>query len=166
MAETEKKPFWMDNDEWEKRHLPKLEGDVSAAVTGGVPDLKWVEKGAIIGAWVIKDGLLLYHFYKKDRKEIFDQAHKQMEGVKDAALQQEIATQANASLEKLPWWPNFKDVLESVFKEHFRFHPFKSDYYQEVDSWSVVMAEPSTPVRWTAAQYELPFSKVALQVGS
>lgn len=174
MAETneKKKPFWMDDEEWNRRGLPKLDGEVSAAVTGGVPDLKWVDKGAIVGAWVVKDGLLLYHFYKKDRKAVYDAAQAEMETARKQASkesveewQKRIAEHANGELEKIPWWPNFKDVLDQVFKEHFRFHPFKIDYYLEVDSWSVVMTEPSTPVRWTAAQFELPFSKVALQVG-
>lgn len=174
MAETqEKKPFWMDDEEWQRRKLPALEGNMAGAVTGGVPQLNWVTKGGLVGAWVVKDGLLLYQLYKKDRKEIFDAAQKQMDAARELkdlaqiqAAQQRIAEDANFAMEQRPWWPNFKSVVEDVFKEHFRFHPFKIDFYREVDSYSVVMAELDTPVKWSAAQYEAPISKIALQVGS
>lgn len=175
MAETneKKKPFWMDDEEWKQRGLPKLEGNMSDAVAGGVPELKWVERGSIIGAWVEKDGLLIYHFYKRDRKGIFDAAQDEMaEARKQASAkqveewQQRIAEHANAELAKVPWWPNFEEVLDQEFKSHFRFHPFKTNYYPEVDSWSVVMEPPNTPTKWGPAQYEIPFSKIALRLGS
>jgi len=172
LAETKTKPFWMEDEEWNKKGLPKLEGNVAEAVLSGVPELKWVEKGALIGAYVHKDGMLIYHFYKKDRKAVYDDAHKKMEDARkleaaeQAPAQQHIAEQANAELDKLPWWPQFKEHLEAVFGEHFRYQPFKTDYYPEVDSWSVIMPEMDTPTPWSAAQLEAPFSMVALRVGS
>jgi len=163
----------MDDEEWKLRGLPKLEGNLANAVSDGVPDLTWVDAGHLKGAWVIKDGLLIYHFYKKDRKEIYDVAQAAMDDVKKTcskenlpAAQQKIAEHANQELERHPWWLGFKETVEGVFKEHFRFQPFKLDFYREVDSWSVVMSEPNTPVRWSKQQFEAPFFEVSRLLGS
>jgi hypothetical protein len=169
MAETKVKPFWVEDAEWAKKGLPKLEGNVAEAVVSGVPELKWVEKGSLIGAHVQKDGMLVYHFYKKDRKAIYDEAQTLLEASRgqpsEAQVQQSIAERANADLEAHPWWPQFKEQLEVVFNEHFKYQPFKVDYYPEVDSWSVIMPVPDTPVPRTIAQLEAPFSVIALRVG-
>jgi len=162
MAET--KPFWMSDEEWGRRGLPKLEGNVAEAVTNGVPDLTWVEHGHVVGAYTRKDGMLVFHFYKRDRKAIFDEAHRQM--AEKGADQKGIADAANEALEKLPWWPQFKGHLDSVFKEQFRYQPFKTDYYSEVDSWSVIMPEPAGPLALKKERLEAPFVAVASLVAS
>ena len=175
MAETQerKRPFWMDEGEWNKRGLPKLSGNIANVVASGVPDLNWVFCEGLVGAWTSKDGMLIYHFYKKDRKEIYDTIHAEMDEAvnqygRDRA--QEVLTrcaeEGNKKLEKHPWWPNFKELLDKVFKDHFRFHPFKISFYPEVDSWSVIMTPPDTPVAWGHNQYEAPFSQVARLLGS
>jgi hypothetical protein len=167
----------MDEAEYEKKWkssgLPKLEGNLAGTVQDGVPDLTWVDAGHIKGAWVIKDGLLLYHFYKRDRKDVYDNAQAEMDDARKTCskeqlpvAQQRIAEHANSEFEKRPWWPEFKTVVEGVFKDHFRYSSFKIDYYREVDSWSIVMPEPNTPIKWTKEQYETPFFAISRLLGS
>lgn len=169
---AETKPFWMDDEEWARRY-PQMPGsDIGDAVAAGVPDLKEVKKGDVVGAWTKKDGVLVYHFYKADRKEIYDKAQEDMDSVRDndstpqekSQQQSQIAEAANAELEKHPWWPDFEKTLSEVFSEHFKFRPHKITFYREVDSWSVMLPDISTPVSWPDAQFEKPFSMVALRV--
>jgi len=178
MVETvaKKKPFWMSDEEWQQRGLPAMpnsEENMAGAVQKGVPELNWVECKSIIGAWVEKDGLLLYHFYMRDRKQIFDDAQKRMDVTRDMAApgiiqseQQRISAEANEALEKHPWPPAFKDLLERVIKDCFRYQTFKIDYYLEVDSWSVAMPALETPTKWTADQYAQPIKRLADQLQS
>jgi hypothetical protein len=185
MAETDReRPFWMDEDEWSKRYAPIPDKDLSANVVAGVPDLTEVKKGEVVGAYTRKDGLIIYHFYKRDRKLIYDQTIAEMdeiaaaydEKLKDpnanrAAVtaerdvkQAEVAAEANAFFEEHPWWDEIEQILRKVFTDHFKYQPHKITYYREVDSWSVILPEPNTPVKWGPAQLEVPFAQVALQV--
>lgn len=166
--EAKKKPFWVSDEE--KAGLgttPQCNVDVASAV----PNLTWVEKGPVVGAYVVKDGLLIYHIYKRDRKEIFDRAHMRMDTVRElghpakmAEEQNRIAQEANAALGDVPWWDNIVDKLTAVFSEHFRHHPNKVTYYPEVDSCSVIMPEPTMPGAMTKAHLEAPFAQLALLV--
>ena len=171
METTTEKPFWAE-DGWKKKGLPlDLESqDLSGVLKEAVPEHHRVEKGKVIADYLFKDGLLIYHFYKADRKEIYDQAHEAMadlRGKKDEATQQAvIATEANAALSEKPWWKEFEQILHTVFSESFKYSDRKVDYYREVDSWSVMMPEPKGPVRMTAAHLEVPVAKVALSVGA
>jgi len=171
MAETqvEKRPFWVSEEE--KSGLvatPQGSLDVGAAI----PELTWVEKGPVVGAYVIKDGLLIYHIYKKDRKEIYDDAMADMDRIRNevvdakerARLQNEVAMRANKAMSNLPWWVGILDTLTAIFADHFRHHPQKVTYYPEVDSCSVIMPEPTMPGALTKAHLEAPFSQLALQV--
>jgi hypothetical protein len=171
VAET--KPFWMDDAEWQKRYPQMPAQDIGDAVAAGVPDLHEVKKGDVIGAWTKKDDLLIYHFYKADRKKIFDEAHAEMDRFAEehrepqrSEMQGRVAKAANEELEQHPWWDNFEQILREVFSEHFKYRPNKITFYREVDSWSVIMPDISTPVSWSEAQYEKPFSMVALRVMS
>jgi len=172
MAEIEKKPFWVTDDEKDGlKGTPQ--NDMAGALEEGVPELNKVEKGDVVGAWTEKDDLFIYHFYKRDRKEIYDQAHADMDEMRDQVvdqvqrdrLQSEIAVRANQTLAEHPWWPEIETILEEVFSDHFKYHPHKITYYSEVDSWSVMLPIPNTPVPMTDAQLEVPFSRVALRVG-
>lgn len=163
-ATIEKKPWWVSEEE--KVGLQSTPQDnLGEHVASGVPDLKWVEKGEIIGEWTKKDGLIVYHFYKRDRRAIYDKAHTDMDAAKDnPQLQNKIAVEANQELAKYPWWPGFEHILDQVFAEHFKYHPHKTTYYSEVDSWSVMLPIPNTPVPMSNEQLELPFTKVALRI--
>lgn len=167
--EAKKKPFWVSDEE--KTGLgttPQCNVDVAAAV----PDLTWVEKGPVVGAYVIKDSLLIYHVYKRDRKEIYDQAMADMDRMRNevvdqkerARRQSEIATRANAAMGELPWWDDIVGKLEVLFSDHFRHHPHKVTYYPEVDSCSVIMPEPTMPGATAKTHLEAPFSQLALLV--
>lgn len=174
MAETEpKKPFWMDEEEWKARYPEMPQENIADKVVGGIPELIPVEKGDVVGAYTFKDGLLIYHFYKRDRKEIYDQAHVDMDRIRDevqdpkdrAQQQQEVAAAANAEFDKHPWWPDMSEILDMVFTDHFKYRPKKITFYPEPDAWSVMMPEPDGPVSMTTAHLEAPFAAVALQVG-
>jgi len=166
--EAKKKPFWVSDEE--KAGLsttPQCNVDVASAV----PELTWVEKGSVIGAYVRKDGLVIYHIYKADRKEIFDRTHQRMDTVRElghpakmAEEQNRIAQEANAALNDVPWWEGTQQKLEQVFQDHFKHHPHKVTYYPEMDSWSVILPEPTMPGALTKAHLEAPFSQLALLV--
>jgi hypothetical protein len=155
--QQKQKPFWMDESEWKTRGLPKLINYRGIDnIVESIPVLNWIQKGNIIAAYVEKDGLINYHFYKKDRKEIFDKAHIDMDQIKKDTpydlqedAQNKIAKQANKNLEEHPWWPGFSSFIHHVFNEHFKYQPFKVDYYPEVDSWSIIMNIPNTPTKWS-----------------
>jgi len=146
--------------------VPQANVDVASAI----PELTWVEKGPITGAYVLKDGILIYHIYKTDRKAIYDQANADMDQMRDrvvdqkerARLQSEIAVRANTAMAQVPWWPNIMVTLEQVFEEHFRHQPKKVSYYEEVDSCSVILPEPAMPAAKSKAHLEALFSKLAL----
>mgnify|MGYP001813843965 CR=1 FL=1 len=161
-SEVKKRPFWVSDEEREGvKQTPQ--DNLSDKVTAGVPELHDVEKGDIVGAWTKKDDLLIYHFYKRDRKQIYDQAHADMDA--DPDNQNAIALKANQDLGRHPWWPGFEQLLEEVFVEHFKHNPRKITYYQEADSFSVMMPEPSGPVPMSDTMLEAPFAAVALRVG-
>jgi hypothetical protein len=172
MAETEQKPFWMDEEEWEKRYPKMPQENIAEQVVNAVPELHPVEKGEVVGAYTTKDGLLIYHFYKRDRKKIYDEAHAEMDRIRDeeppaevSRLQQAVATGANVDLDAHPWWPEMSQVLDEVFTEHFKHRPKKITFYPEPDAWSVIMPEPDGPVSMGTSQLEAPFAAVALKVG-
>lgn len=173
-SKAEKKPFWMDDEEWERKYPQMPQANIAASVAAGVPDLVEVEKGDVLGAYTFKDGLLIYHLYKKDRKEIYDTAQAEMDRIRDEAadraegdrLQGILAHDANEALKATPWWPNFEDELHSVFSEVFKYQEHKATFYKEVDSWSVMLPEPSGVVKPDKQYLEKPFAMLALRVGA
>lgn len=110
MAETtiEKKPWWVSEDE---RHgLENVpQHNLAENVVAGIPDLKKYEGGSVIAEYGIKDGLIVYHFYKKDRREVFLEAHRQMDAERDPSKNKEIARNANAALNTMPWWDDTEE---------------------------------------------------------
>lgn len=174
MKKAETKPFWMDDEEWERKYPQMPQTNIADQVVAGIPNLNEVEKGDIIGAYTLKDGLLIYHFYKKDRKEIYDIAQAEMDRLRDEIedkeksdrLQGIVAHDANEALKAIPWWPNFEEDLHSVFSEVFKYQEHKVTFYKEVDSWSVMLQEPSGPVKPNKQILEKPFTLMALRVGA
>lgn len=165
MAETNVKrlPFFVSDEE--KKGLANVPQDnLADQLKEAVPEFKEVTKGEVIGSFGVKDGLLVYHFYKKDRRTIYVEAHKALEATKNNAQQQEIARKANIELAKHPWWPNFEQMLDGIFSEHFKYTDRKITYYPEVDSWSVIMPEPKG-LAMPDSHLEAAVSKVALRVG-
>ena len=171
MAET--KPFWMDEEEWEQKYPKMPQENIAEQVVNAVPELHPVEKGEVVGAYTFKDGLLIYHFYKRDRKKVYDDAHEEMDRIRDEVKDETeknrqqalVAKTANDYFANNPWWPNMAEVLDEVFTDHFKHRPKKITFYPEPDAWSVMMPEPDGPVSMTTAQLEAPFSAVALKVG-
>lgn len=169
---AETRPFWVDDKEWERKYPRMPQVNIAEKISAGVPELKEVEKGGIIGAYTIKDGLLIYHFYKKDRKEIYDAAQAEMDKIaqrvtdlKDRTkFQDEIALEANTSLEEYPWWPDFEVLLGAVFSEVFKYQEHKVTFYREVDSWSVMLPEPHGVMSPSKQHLEKPFAVLALRV--
>lgn len=169
---VKKRPFWVSGTEVAGLKTTPQD-NIADRVVGGVPQLNVVEKGDIVGAWTRKDGLLIYHFYKRDRKEIYDQAQAEMDRIRDEErdrevdrLQAAVANGANIDLANAPWWTGFEELLNDVFGEHFKYSPRKITYYPETDSYSVMMPEPSGPVSMPTGMIEAPFSMVALRVGA
>ena len=164
MAEQngEKKAWWSISED-EKKGLESAPQDaLSIPIQSAVPVFTDVVKGAITGSYGKKDGLLLYHFYKTDRKNIYDDAQSLMQ--ETPGSNEQIAEQANEKLEAHPWWEGFEGILHEIFTDHFKYQEFKITYYIEVDSWSVMLQEPKTPVPMSKAQLELIFSRVSLRV--
>lgn len=164
-------PFWVS--EPEKDALSSIEyTDLANQLVDAVPALTTVEKGSLIGEYGIKDQTLFFHFYKKDRKIIFDTAQSMMDelasmlrGKELQAQQAKVAHQANSDLDKVPWWPNTEAVLDEVFDECFKYLPHKINYYTEVDSWSVITPIPYGPGAMSTSRLELPYSMAALRFG-
>jgi len=173
MMKAETKPFWMDDEEWERRYPQMPQVNIADSVVSSVPELTEVEKGNIVGAYTFKDELLLYHFYKKDRKEIYDAAQAGMDRLRDEIddkekrdrLQGIIAHDANEALKAAPWWENFEAELHSVFSEVFKYQEHKVSFYKEVDSWSVMLPEPAGVTRPSKQHLEKPFAMLALRFG-
>jgi hypothetical protein len=171
-----RKPFWMTDEEWNKRNLPQLPDDLSEHVQ--VPELTEVKHEHVLMEYGVKDGLLNYHFYHRGRKELIDAGHAAMdetrkrfeekckganENDKRVAAQardleqQQIARDVNAALEERPWWGGFGEFLGKIFPQVFKFRTgFKVSYFLEVDSWSVAMPEPKTPIPLPADVLEEP----------
>ena len=169
MTETEQRPFWAEEKPWQKAKLPVIEGSQTVGdIATAVPKFNHVDTPQLLGEYTTKDGLLLYHFYCRKRKEIFEAAETEMSRIKDAVrspeqariAQQEVAVKANAELAAYPWWPNFEDLLKRVFEAQFKYHPFKFNFYPETDSWSVAMPEPSAPAALTPERLEAPFHEL------
>jgi len=80
-----------------------------------------------------------YHIYKRDRKEIFDQAQDLLKVTSGADAVGAVAEAANADLAKHPWWPDFEKKLIETLSEHFKGVAGRVGYHEEVDSWSVSM---------------------------
>jgi hypothetical protein len=168
-AVVKPKPFWVSDDEKHGlQHVPQCNVDVASAV----PELTWVTKGVIEGAYVLKDGLLIYHIYKSDRKQVYDAANEGMDRIRDTepdkakrdALQNELSRVANSHMAEVPWWSGILDTLEEVCSEHFLHQSHKVTYYPEVDSCSVMLPEPTMPGAKTKAHLEAFFTKLALRV--
>lgn len=169
---AETRPFWVDDKEWERKYPQMPQANIAEKVTAGIPELKEVEKGDVVGAYTIKDGLLIYHFYKKDRKEVYDTAQAEMDKIGEevtdlkerAGLQDAVAHKANTSLEEHPWWPGFESLLGAVFSEVFKYQEHKATFYREVDSWSVMLPEPQGVLAPSKQHLEKPFTVLALHV--
>lgn len=168
-AKVEKLPFFISDAE--KKGLEAAPQDnLADNLKEAIPDFFDVEKGEVVGSFGLKDGLLIFHLFKKDRKKIYDEAHTAMEQYakecrepQRTEMQQRVAQQANKDLAAHPWWPGFEEILRAVFAEHFKYTEQKITYYPEVDSWSVIMPEPKS-VAMPKSHLEAAVAKVALRV--
>jgi hypothetical protein len=163
---VEKKPWWV-GDQAVDALKSKPHDDISEHVQ--VPELTEVLHDHVVVEFGVKDGVLNYHFYHRDRKTVIDNGHAAMEASRDVfeqalrdakteqdkrvavatrdATQQQISRDVHGALEDLPWWDGFGEYLEKMFPQVFKFQrDFKVNYFPEVDSWSVAMPEPKTPL--------------------
>lgn len=169
---AETKPFWMDDEEWNRKYPQMPQTNLAESVSSGIPEFEQVEKGNIVGEYTIKDELLIYHLYKKDRKKIFDDANSELDRIRDeitdaqerSTLSADVAAKANNALHECPWWPDFDRMIHDVLSEVFKYQPHKATFYSEVDSWSVILPAPSGIVKPSKQQLERPFSMLALRV--
>lgn len=169
-AETNGRPFWAEAKPWQEAKLPKIEGATKVEeVASAVPSFTTVETPLLFCSYTLKDGLLLYQIFHRQRKEIFDAAEAEMNRIRDTvrnpaqvqAEQQEVATKANVELAKHPWWPMFEQVLKTIFERHFRYHPFKVNFYPETDSWSVAMPKPTAPGGFSSERLAAPVHELS-----
>jgi hypothetical protein len=159
----EKKPWWVSKEELDGlKSTPQA--NMAESVVAGVPELHSLTEGPLEMQYTQKDGLLVYHFYKTDRKKIYDDAHKRMDVLAEKAhsnvRDREIARaaqEANEALDAVPWWPEIEAYLNGVFTVIFRDMERKVSYYREADSWSVILPEPITPLGLTQEKLESPF---------
>jgi hypothetical protein len=168
---VEKKPWWVSGEEKKGvEETPQV--DLANALQDAVPAFERVEKGDLIAEYGVKDDLLLFHFYKKDRREIYDRAHAAIDKVgqlygrapqADVEIAK-ISKEANADLEQCPWWPDFEAVAAEVFQDHFRYQPHKLTYYMEVDSWSLMLPQPTIMAQTKPQFHETFVSKLALRL--
>ena len=161
-AKVEKRAFFV-SDEEKKGLYDAPQDNMADDLKSAVPDFFDVEKGDVVASFGLKDGLLIYHIFKKDRKAVYDQAHEALAVERDDSRASEISSNANTMLAASPWWPGFEDILNAVFAEHFKYNELKVTYYQEVDSWSVIMPEPKG-MAVPKSHLEAVVSKIALRV--
>lgn len=161
-TEVGKTPFFVSDEE--KKGLEDVpQENLAEPLKEAIPEFNHVDKGEVKGSYGYKDGILIYHVYKADRKGIYDVAHAALDEAKTDAEQQEISRSANAALAVHPWWPDTEKILTEIFSEHFKYSPNKVTYYPEVDSWSVIMPEPKG-VAVPSSHLEAVFAKIALRV--
>jgi len=131
-------------------HTPQE--DLSGAVKE--PEFLEVSTDTVIGRIATKDDLIIYHLYDPVRKEIFDAANEEMDTMLVAGRsaydvrtrQSKVAQRANAALDEHPWRDDYAAVVDSVFSSVFKSAPHKTSYYQEVDSWSVILPDSAFPM--------------------
>lgn len=138
-----------------------------------IPKFTDVEAGQIVGSFGIKDGLLIYHIYKADRKKIYDDVQARMDEVSGNGNPQlrerelsRIAREGNEALAQIPWWDDFETTLYATFQEHFKYRPLKVSFYQEVDSWSVILPEPKPPVPPTEEHLAAPIKALGARINA
>lgn len=185
---AEQKPFWVSKEEYQGLQTTPVDHDLSASVAEGVPDLTEVDGTKVVGKYGYKDGILIYHFYHRMRKEIIDAAEAELELIRDdcdvrlrntqdsQARQAIIADKddrqarvsgiANEGLSEIPWWPDFEESLTALFPEVFKYQKFKVTFYPEVDSWSVILPAGTTPMAPSKEQLELPFKHLNLALAN
>jgi hypothetical protein len=118
------------------------------------PEFLEVARSDIMGRITLKDDLIIYHLYDPTRKAIFDSANEEMDSVLVAgrsaydirSRQSVIARRANEELDKHPWRQDYESIIDSVFDAEFKAAPHKTSYYQEVDSWSVILPDSAFPL--------------------
>lgn len=166
----EKKPWWVSPQEMEGLCSTPQE-NMADSVVAGVPQLHSLAEGPLEMQYAQKDGLLVYHIYKADRKKVYDRANERMSTVREkghpSTIEKEqarIAAEANEALAACPWWPEIAAYLRGAFESCFRGMEMKVDYYQEADSWSVIMPEPKLPLGLTKEKLESPFHALSKMI--
>lgn len=167
MVDVQPEPFWAASSTCSvvKEACENFPAYKASDIMEAIPKFKKVVKGNVLVEYTTIDDVLNYHIYRADRKKLFDEALEAMRGADDKTSLA-IASKANELLEALPWWPDTEKVLRAVFAEHFRDAPLKVSHYPEVDSWSVVMLEPSFLGAKNASFLEAVVAKLALRFGS
>lgn len=183
MTEQAEKPFWVSDDEYKGLQTTPVDQNLADNVVEGVPDLTEVDGPKVVGKYGYKDGILIYHFYHKGRKEVIDIAEGALEETRQRfdercsgasendkrvaaemmkGEQEQISRDANAALAERPWWTDFEQRLRELFPQVFKYQDFKVTFYPEVDSWSVILPAGTTPMEPTKEHLELPFKHLNL----
>jgi hypothetical protein len=120
--------------------------NLSTQVESGVPVFEVFACEKITGEFGVKDGALLFHIYKNDRKKVYDQFIEALEGTRPGSKEEsEIFRKGNAAMVEIPWWDNTETVLAEEAKAQYKFLDNRIGYAQEVDSWTVMFPEPTAP---------------------
>jgi hypothetical protein len=114
------------------------------SVIKAVPKFNQVVKDNLLAEWRVAGDVLTYHFYKRDRKKLFEETEELMRTLSTDEAKNALATEANAAFEKIPWNPGFEEKLSEALTEYFKGSSGKMEYFPEVDSWSVSL--PTGPL--------------------
>lgn len=143
------------------------EDNLASVVEGGVPQFKEFEVGEILGTYSIKDGALVFHIYKTDRKNLYDQIIADVEKTKRGSKEESEAFRiGNLEMVKIPWWDNTEQVLAEEAKSHYRYLDNRIGYTQEVDSWTVMFPEPTAPAAASDEYIQSFLTRIAARLGA
>ena len=136
--------------------------ELGASTVQGVPALRNMELDHIWAHFCRKDGAFVFHFYHPARRAIYLKAHEDLDRVgADADMEphrkqiemQKISADANAELAEHTGWMKEGDAVPQIGhdilaaqKEEFGDAECRISYFQEVDSWSLIMPVPNLPV--------------------
>ena len=144
----------------------KVGGDnLVEAVAEGIPSLACEETDRLVAEYGLKDSAFSVHVYHRVRKEVLDTS---MSALAESQGQSAhlIMEEANRKFEEIPWWPDFEELLVRVVTEHFKPQDVRITFYREVDSWSVLMPEPRSPLACSPGNIRSFLAKLELQLGA
>jgi len=120
--------------------------NLASTVEGAIPRFDQIVLENITGEYTLKDGALVFHVYKNDRKVLFDQIMADVANTRPGSKEESaIFQKGNLEMQKIPWWDNTEQVLAEEAKNHYKYLDNRIGYAQEVDSWTVMFPEPTTP---------------------
>jgi hypothetical protein len=148
--------------------LPKEPEFKAQDLRNAIPDLTEVDLPSICGTFCRKDGLLLFHFYLPVRRAIMAKAEQVIAEINDKKLDEEssnaLKRQAlqgiHLEFQRNPWPKDFGMWLATVIPEIFKYQSFRTNYYEEVDSWSAGVKENQGIIPYSDDLCQAVFTKI------